>query len=192
MNDEANRQQQSVQADQAVPVMEEELVTGTRRVTTGSVRVRKKVHRLHRTVDIPTVRDVVDVTRRAINQVVTEMPRVREEGDLLIIPVVEEEIVVTKRLVLKEEVYIRRRQERTNATKDVTLGREVATVERLDAEGAVINTSQPAVSTNTVQAEPIRGETVRTETEPLLRSERAPLLTPDPAVQLRVKKGLLD
>lgn len=125
--------------ERTVPVLEEELVTGTRRVKTGSVRVRKKVHRLRRTVDIPTVRDAVEVTRKPINQVVETVPQTRQEGDTLIIPVIEEEIVVHKRLVLREEIHIRRTRSQTTVTKEVMLGREEATVERLDASGRVVS-----------------------------------------------------
>ena len=145
-SNERSNPEPSASKPQVVPVIEEELVTGTRRVKTGSVRISKKVHRFQRTVDLPTIRDVVEVTHRPINQVVTEAPQVRQEGDTLIFPVVEEEIVVSKRLVLKEEILVRRTREQTRSTKEVTVGREVATVERLDADGAVVSTVPPAAS----------------------------------------------
>ena len=143
MQEEVNNEQ-----ERTVPVIEEELVTGTRRVKTGSVRIRKTVQRVHRTVDIPTVRDAVEVTRKAINEVVTVAPEVREEGDTLIIPVLEEEVVVTKRLVLREEIHIRRSQTHERVTKEVAVGREVATIDRLDAEGNVtaVNEQPPITS----------------------------------------------
>ena len=50
----------------------------------------------------------VDVVRVAVNREVPEMPPIRTEGDLMIVPVVEERLVVEKRLVLVEELHLRR------------------------------------------------------------------------------------
>lgn len=129
--------------EHAVPVIEEELVTGTQPVQTGSVRIRKEVARTKKTVEMPTLRDVVKVSRVAVNKVVSAIPDTRQEGDILIVPVVEEEIIVQKRLVLKEEIHIQRRRISERTTKTIVVGREEATVERLDAEGRVIATSKP-------------------------------------------------
>src|SRR5438309_1317800 len=121
--------------ERVVPVIEEELVAGTHAVKTGSVRVHKEVEHARQNVEIPTLRDVVSVNRVPINQVVTTAPAVREDGDTMIIPVLEEEIVVEKRLVLKEEIHIRRRRVEDRSTKSVEVEREHATIERLDSEG---------------------------------------------------------
>lgn len=128
---------------QSVPVIEEELVTGTRKVKTGSVRIRKEVEETVQRVELPTFEDVVEVTRVAVNRHVTETPAVRQEGDLTIIPVVEEEIVVRKRLILREELHIRRRRLEDTVTEDVTVAKERATVERLDEKGNVVTVSSP-------------------------------------------------
>jgi len=129
--------------ERVVPVIEEELVTGTRPVKTGSVRVRKNVERVRKIIDMPVVQDVVKVSRIPVNRRVAGMPAIREEGDTLIIPVVEEELVVKRRLVLREEIHIVRRRVDDHVTKTVTLGREHATIERLDIEGNVIAKSKP-------------------------------------------------
>jgi uncharacterized protein (TIGR02271 family) len=126
-----------------VPVIEEELVTGTREIKTGTVRIRKEVERVRKTVEMPAVRDVVKVSRVPVNRVISTMPEIRTEGDIVIVPVVEEEIVVEKRLVLKEEIRLHRRRVRGRVTKSVGIGREHATVERLDSEGNVIARSRP-------------------------------------------------
>ncbi|HWD98536.1 MAG TPA: YsnF/AvaK domain-containing protein [Bryobacteraceae bacterium] len=127
-----------------IPVIEEELVTGAREVKTGTVRVSKEVEQVRKIVSAPAVRDVVQVNRIPVNRIVDSIPQMREEGDLLVIPVVEEELVIQKRLVLKEEIHIRRRRTRERVSKEVTLDSERAVVERLDAEGNVIARSAPA------------------------------------------------
>jgi len=140
MEEEENKQ------ERMVPVIEEELVTGAHAVRTGSVRVRKEVEHLRKNVEMPAVRDVVSVNRVPVNQVVTAAPEIREEGDTLIVPVLEEEIIVEKRLVLKEEIHIRRRRVEDRVTKAVEVDRERATIERLDSEGNVVGTSSPTPS----------------------------------------------
>ncbi len=127
-----------------VPVIEEELVAGTRKVKTGSVRVRKQVEHTRKEVNMPTVRDVISVDRVPVNRVVAAIPETRTEGDTVIVPVVEEELVVEKRLILKEEIHIRRRRVEGRTGKTVTLDRESAIVERLDAAGNVVTDPSPA------------------------------------------------
>jgi uncharacterized protein (TIGR02271 family) len=127
-----------------IPVIEEELVAGSREVKTGTVRVSKEVEQVRKIVSAPAVRDVVQVNRIPVNRIVDSIPQMREEGDLLVIPVVEEELVIQKRLVLKEEIHIRRKRTRERVSKEVTLDSERAVVERLDGAGNVIARSAPA------------------------------------------------
>ncbi len=54
----------------------------------------------------------VRVERVTIGQEVTVAPEVREENGVLIVPVLEEVLVVQKRLVLKEELHIHRQRTR--------------------------------------------------------------------------------
>jgi uncharacterized protein (TIGR02271 family) len=128
---------------QTIPVIEEELVTGRREVPEGSVRVRKTVETVHKEVEASLLRDAVDVSRVAVNRVVDAIPELREEGDVLVIPVVEEEIVIRKRLVLREEIRVTRRRTKERVKQEISLDREVAVVEKLDAEGRVIGRSAP-------------------------------------------------
>lgn len=55
-------------------------------------------------------RDDVSVERVTIDRYVDAPPAVRTEGDILIVPVLEEVLVVEKRLKLKEELCISNRQ----------------------------------------------------------------------------------
>jgi len=129
--------------DLVVPVIEEDLVTGTREVKTGSVRVRKRVERIRKAVEMPVLKDVVRVDRVPVNRVVKTMPQTREERGVLIVPVVEEEIIISRRMVLKEEIHIVRKRVEAQGRRDVSVAREHAFIERLDGEGNVIATSKP-------------------------------------------------
>jgi len=114
-----------------VPVIEEELATGTRQVTTGAVRVEKRVEKRVRRVTAPALHEEVEIRRVPVNRVVTEAPKSRRQGNMVIVPVVEEELVVTKRLVLKEEIHLIKKRMKDRVVKEVELGRERATVRRV-------------------------------------------------------------
>ena len=88
-------------------------------------------------------RGIVDVKRVKIDKLVDRVPATRTEGDVTIVPVVEEVLVVEKRLMLKEELHIRTHTETTTIEQPVTLRRQRATVDRLDAAGQPINEAEP-------------------------------------------------
>jgi len=122
-----------------VPVIEEEAVAGTRRVKTGSVQVEKRVQKRVRKISAPLIQDDVEVKRVAVNRVVDQAPPVRTEGDTVIVPIVEEELVVTKRLVLKEELHLIRHRTKRRVTKEVEVARETAEVRGADAQGRALD-----------------------------------------------------
>jgi uncharacterized protein (TIGR02271 family) len=121
-----------------IPVIEEELVAGREKVPTGTVRVSKKVEQVRQTAIAPAIHETVEVKRVPVNRVIESMPQMRTEGDVVIIPVVEEELVIQKRLVLKEEVHVRRRRTVHKVAKEAIINREHAIVQRLDTDGNVI------------------------------------------------------
>jgi len=131
------------QEDQVViPVVEEDVVADRHAIPTGGVRVQKHVTRRIRKIDVPVVRESVEVERVTVNREVKEIPRVRRDGDVTIIPVVEEEVVVTKRIVLKEEIHIKKRRIQERAVQEVEVERERAEVQRLDEHGRVTDRSK--------------------------------------------------
>lgn len=135
--------------DVTVPVVEEEILAGTRRVKTGSMRVEKQVEKRLRKVETPLIRDEFEVKRVAVNRVVAEAPPVRTRGDTVIVPILEEELVVTKRLVLVEEIHLIKHRTKKRVTKEVEVGRETARVRRLDARGRAVDaeTDNPSART---------------------------------------------
>lgn len=73
----------------------------------------------------------VDIERVPMDRVVTEPVESRYEGDTLIIPVLEEVLVVEKRLVLREEIRITRRVQEHTERKTVPVRSEHIEVERV-------------------------------------------------------------
>jgi len=126
-----------------IPVIEEEIAAGVKAVKTGAVRVDKHVEKRIRKLQTPLLHEDVEVRRVPVNREVNEAPRVRKKGDTVIVPVVEEELVVTKRLVLKEEIHLIKRLTKDRFVKEVELNRERAEVHRLDAEGRVVDRRTP-------------------------------------------------
>lgn len=118
-----------------IPVIQEELRVGKRLVDSGrGVRVNKTVTTHEHTVDEPLLRQELSVERRPIGSVVdgSHIPQTRYEGDTLVVPVLEEVLVVKKQLRLKEELRITRRESQHQETQKVTLRSEQVTVEQFD------------------------------------------------------------
>jgi uncharacterized protein (TIGR02271 family) len=119
-----------------IPVVEERLEVSRERVETGRVRITKSVEAREVVVDDPLKRESVRVEHVPINQVVTgAVPQVREEGDVTVIPILEERVVTRTELVLVEEVRIHRDHSEYNDPQRVTLRKEVVAVERFGEDG---------------------------------------------------------
>lgn len=112
-------------------VSEEELEIGKRVVSTGEVRVHKHVQLEQVREVVPLMREDVTVERRPLPPGAGLEPR--QEGDTLYVPIVEEELVIQKRLVAREELVIRKRQVVEEQVVEETLRRETAEVLGPDA-----------------------------------------------------------
>ena len=113
-----------------IPITEEQLQVSRQTVETGRVRLAKTVHETDETVTVPLLHETYTVERIALNQYVDEPPATRQEGETTIYPVVNEVLVVQKRLVLIEEIRVTRLQAQVEDTQTMPLRREEITVER--------------------------------------------------------------
>lgn len=122
---------QSIDERVVVPVIEEEVEIDRRLVDTAEVHVRKRVHERTEQVRPTARREEITVEHVPVNRYVESAPETRVEGDVLVVPVLEEVLVVEKRLLLREEVHIRKTfvEERV-APQDVVLRREEVEIER--------------------------------------------------------------
>lgn len=133
-----------------VPVIEEQLVLDKRLVDTGAVRVHLTVSEREVVVDEPTLEDRVDIERVAINQPLDKPVSPRVEGDVTIIPVMKEVLMVRKQLVLVEEIRLTTRRETVRRPQSVLLRSEEASVEHIEAQAAM---PSPATERNLEQGE---------------------------------------
>jgi len=116
-----------------IPVIHEEAEIGKRTVETGAgVRVQKRAHDEEQLVDVPLVHEEVDVERVPVDRDVDAPVAVRHVGDTIIVPVMEEVLVVRKQLRLVEELHIRKTRTERRESRTVVLRKEEATVERLE------------------------------------------------------------
>jgi uncharacterized protein (TIGR02271 family) len=127
----AHREQSGRPADEeVVPVVEEAAVVRKERVATETVRLRKRVHEDEEVLDVPVQTETIEVERVPVGRWLDAPADVRQEGDTTVYPVVEEVLVVEKRLRLVEEVRVTRRQETRRVQERVGLRREEIVVER--------------------------------------------------------------
>lgn len=146
--DATARQTLSAGDDQVISVVEEFANVSVERRDAGGVRVRlvtDEVNDLHQ-IDLSSER--VEITRLPVDREIDAIPAPREDGDLLIVPVVEERAVVVTKLFLTEEIHIRRNRQTDQVQVPVTLRRQQAVIEQLapataGLEGAGIDRLDP-------------------------------------------------
>jgi uncharacterized protein (TIGR02271 family) len=117
-----------------LPVLEERLEVSKREVETGRLRLQKRVREEEQTVDEPLLADEIIIERVPVNRLVDRPAAARMEGDTTVIPLFEEQIVLQKRLVLREEVRVTRRRIEHRAAEVVTVRREEVIIDRIDGE----------------------------------------------------------
>lgn len=121
--------------DTRIPLAEETLHVGKRELETSRLRVSLTTETVSETIQQTLLTRSAAVERVAVGREVSAAPQIRQEGDVLVIPVVEEILVIEKRLFLKEEIRIR--MTATQEGVDLPVERRVqrAMVERLPGEG---------------------------------------------------------
>jgi len=122
-----------------IPVVAEQLAVGTRTVDTGrGVRIHKTVVEQPVTIDERLGRDEVEIKHVAVDRIVApeEAPATRYEGDTMIVPILEEVLVVERRVRIKEELHITRTRREERHQEAVVLKAEQVSIERFDESGS--------------------------------------------------------
>jgi stress response protein YsnF len=114
-----------------VQLLEERANIDKRTVTKGKVRIVTHTETAEELVRAVLEGEEADVVTVELDQTVTGLPpRIRTEDGLTIIPVLDEVLVVEKRLVLKREIRTRMRATSETVEIPVNLRKQRATVER--------------------------------------------------------------
>jgi stress response protein YsnF len=112
----------------SIPVIEERVNVAVRPAPAEQVRVHRRVVTEQAAVEVPLTTERVEVDHVPVNQFVDHVPRSRQEGDTLIIPVVEE--VIEIRLRVREELHVRVVRERAVHRESVLIRRHEVDVAR--------------------------------------------------------------
>ena len=116
--------------DATMALVEEHLTVERRQVETGHVRVRLATD--SETVDAGAslFDHGVDIKHVPIGREVSKVPAIRQDGETTIIPVLEEILVVEKRLVLIEEIHVRQTTKQTDVKQPINVRRQRAEIVR--------------------------------------------------------------
>ena len=120
-----------------VPLHVEEIVVSRRQIEKGVVRIATRTRTVEKLVEEPLARQRAEIRHVPLGRVVDRVPEIRQEGDTTIIPVVEEIVVVERRLFLKEEVHVRRVRTTGVHAEKVLLRQQDVVVTRTPAGDAV-------------------------------------------------------
>lgn len=138
VDETASRSHEVATGHAAIPIVEETVELGHRLVDEGrGVRITKHVTEHEAHIDDPLIHEDVTVERVPIDMLVSgPEPTQHYEGDTLVIPVLEEVLVLEKRVRLKEEVRVTRRSHAENSSQRVRLNSEdVSVEEEMSGEG---------------------------------------------------------
>ncbi len=116
--------------DIVVPLHKEEMTISKRVIAGDVVRVSTVTEQREQVVDEPVFRERVEIEHVAIGREIDAVPEIVENGDVTIIPVVEEVLVVQRRLMLKEELHVRRIRETSSHHEVVVLREQKAVISR--------------------------------------------------------------
>ena len=121
---------------QTVPLVEEKLDVHRREITTDHVRVQTFTEQQDVLVQTTVELGRLAVERVRVEREVAEAPPPRQEGDVLIVSLVEERPVVMTQLFVVEELHISRGTFQQAVSTPATLRKTRATVERVPRQGS--------------------------------------------------------
>lgn len=153
--DSSNRAAQP-ESDRIIPVREEQLRVHKQVVPIGEIVVRKEIITEEKTITVPVTREELVIERRAGSAQPTEqtlqedvtLSEVLPEGGTLRIILHEEQVRIEKQTVVKEEIFISKRQIQETKHIEETLRREEAHIERageVTIRGSEVEEASPEI-----------------------------------------------
>jgi uncharacterized protein (TIGR02271 family) len=115
--------------ERVIELHEEQLVADKQLRDLGEIIVRTEMDTLPARLEVEAVREEVEVVHEPVGEAVSERGEPWEEDGVLIVPVYEEQLVVSKRLVLRERLRVRRIRTTERQLFEDTVRRERLVVE---------------------------------------------------------------
>jgi uncharacterized protein (TIGR02271 family) len=122
---------EALDADELIELAEEQLRVSKREVERGRVVVRTRVEEREEIAEAALRQEDVTVERVPIGRMIEAAPPMREEDGVLIVPVLEERLVLMTELVLKEEIRITKKSRTEIVREPVRLRSERVEIDRL-------------------------------------------------------------
>jgi uncharacterized protein (TIGR02271 family) len=124
-----------IEEELVIPVMAEEVTIQIQQVERGKVHIHKQVETREEVIDTSATYERVMVEHVPLNQYLDgEVPGVREEQGVLIIPVVEQVTIAEKRLLLREEVHVSRHRSTEIIPQTIGLRHEIVDIQQTQFE----------------------------------------------------------
>jgi stress response protein YsnF len=114
------------------------LTTSRNQIAGNIVRVTTVTREQEHFVDEELSQQHVEIERVPVGRQVDAIPLVREEGDTTVLPVMEEVIVIERRLILKEEIRVTRVRSTERHRERVVLRKQDAVISRTEAGPATV------------------------------------------------------
>jgi uncharacterized protein (TIGR02271 family) len=125
------------QEDEVIELRQEELVPHTEVEEVGEARIRTWIQEVPARLEVDAYSEEVEVEHVPVGQVVSERKPPWQEDDVLIVPIYEEQLVVSKRLVMREQIRVRRIGTQRRELFEDTLRRERVDIEDPQDTGLV-------------------------------------------------------
>ena len=114
-----------------IPVVEEVARVEKRVVDKGTVHVSTHIDEVTERLETPLRQQSATTERVRVDRVVDAVPEPRLEGDVIVVPIVEERAVVTKQLVVTEEVRIKLTEVTETDIQEMRLRKERVVIDRI-------------------------------------------------------------
>lgn len=115
--------------ERTIELREEQLVANKELRELGEIIVRTETETVPGRLELDAMREEVEVKHESVGEAVSERQQPWEEDGTLIVPVYEEQLVVTKRLILRERLHVRRVRTTERRLFEDTLQRERLVIE---------------------------------------------------------------
>jgi uncharacterized protein (TIGR02271 family) len=117
-----------------ISIHEEKMHLSKEVVEKRKITIHKKVNTETVSHDVPLLHDHVQIEHIPVNKEVTEIPKIRETGNVTIIPIIEEVAVITKKIMLVKEIHITKEQIETLEHIETALRSESVTIDKKDVQ----------------------------------------------------------
>jgi uncharacterized protein (TIGR02271 family) len=121
----------SQEETKVIPVIEEVLKVDKKLVETGRIHLRKEIDEEEKQIEIPLMNESYEVERVKVkDQIFDQVPSIRHEGDVIVIPVIKEVAEIKIRYEVTEEIHLKKNKTITPHTEQVTLKKEKVIIQR--------------------------------------------------------------